>query len=75
MTRLAGVAASARRLRTAFLLMTFGRAEVSRQRHEPLPDLMRPGICGLDGLELDDPLHGRPRKARRTDLTAGRSVP
>ena len=75
MTRLADIAASAGRLRTAFRLITFGRAEVASHRHEPLPDLLRPGCCSVDGLELDDPLHqGRRRKARRpgTDLVTER---
>ena len=46
---------------TAFRLMTFGRAEVVKSRHEPLPDLAWPGLCGIDGAPFDDPaLHPRP---------------
>jgi hypothetical protein len=72
---LSRLAVSVRRLRTAFRLIFFGRAEVMSRRHEPLPDLLRPGMCSIEGLELDDPLHQRRRrKARRpgTDLVAER---
>lgn len=46
---------------TAWRLMTFGRAEVAKSRHEPLPDLLQPGHCGVCWRELDDQLHRRRR--------------
>lgn len=70
MTRPRSLAVLARRLGTALRLMALGRAGVAGRPHEPLPDLAWPGLCGIDGLELDDPLHGR-RKSRRRDSGQG----
>jgi hypothetical protein len=64
MSRLSGLLTLKRRLGTAFALMSFGRKTVAGSPHEPLPDMAFPGLCGIDGLDLDDPLHQRRRKPR-----------
>lgn len=67
----ARVAASWRRQETAFRLVTFGRAELESSPHEPWPDEAWPGVCAIDGLDLDDPLHQRRYRGRRARRGAG----
>ena len=53
------------RWRTVLLLLSLGRAKTVTRPHEPLPDTGYPGLCTVDWLGVDDPVHrGRPRGKR-----------
>lgn len=56
-----------RRWRTFCLLACFGSKKTAGIPHEPYPDLLNPGLCNIDLLSVDAPVHqrGRHRKARR----------
>lgn len=47
----------ARRLRTAFRLIAFGRQELGNWPHDPLIEAAWPGTCTCN-LPLDHPKHG-----------------
>lgn len=38
-------------------LLAFGQAETAKRRHAPFPDLIRPDLCNVCWIALDDPLH------------------
>jgi hypothetical protein len=64
-TRTARLAAWWGRQQTVYRLVTFGRGAVASEPHEPLPDPAWPGVCGVDDLDLDDPLHQRRNRRRK----------
>lgn len=53
----------ARRLRTAYLLQKHSSGELAVIPHEPLRDLLRPGLCNACWYDLGDQVHQRKRKA------------